>query len=60
MPALLREADIDRWLDPGEHDPEALRDLLVPRDDDLEVVRVGRRVNKAGEEGPDLVEPVGR
>lgn len=57
MPVVLAERDLERWLDPGVEDPEVLRDLLVPREG-LEVVRVGPRVNKAGNEGADLVEAV--
>ena len=55
MPVILAERDIDRWLDPRQQDPSAVRDLCVPHEG-LEVVRVGPRVNKAGNEGPDLVD----
>jgi len=56
MPVILNERDIDRWLDPEEKDPDALKSLYVPREG-LEVVRVGPRVNKAGNEGADLIDP---
>lgn len=56
MPVVLREDDLDRWLDPDE-DAERLRALCLPREG-LEAVRVGPRVNKAGNEGPDLIEAV--
>lgn len=55
MPVILRERDLDRWLDPEQRDAGAVRDLCVPREG-LEVVRVGPRVNKAGNEGPDLID----
>jgi putative SOS response-associated peptidase YedK len=58
MPVILAERDLAHWLDPEERDPGVLRDLLVPREG-LEPIRVGPRVNKAGEEGADLVEPTG-
>jgi len=56
MPVILAERDVARWLDPDERDPAALADLCAPRDG-LEVVRVGPRVNKAGNEGADLIDP---
>lgn len=56
MPVLLRPADFERWLDPRLSDPLLLTDLLQPAPSgSLLWHAVGRRVNRAGEEGPDLV-----
>ena len=57
MPVILPESVWDTWLDP-EADPDQLRGLLVPaRDDDLVVYPVSPLVNKADNDGPELVQP---
>lgn len=47
MPAILKEADYDRWLDPGITDPERVRDCLEPFDPRLmKKYPVSNRVNR--------------
>lgn len=59
MPVVLADADWDEWLRPGPIRPERLRQLLAPAPDDLlEVNPVGKSVNDARNDGPDLVSPV--
>jgi putative SOS response-associated peptidase YedK len=59
MPVVLPEAAWERWLDPDEHDTDALRVLLVPApDDDLELWPVSPLVNRTDNKGPELVQPV--
>ena len=48
----------DRWLDPTYQDVGALQELLVPApDDDFEAWPVGTLVNKADNDGPELLDP---
>jgi putative SOS response-associated peptidase YedK len=59
MPALLPESAWASWLDPEQHDLDALSELLVPAPDDaLELWPVGPLVNKPDNNGPELVTPV--
>ena len=60
MPAILREEDVARWLEPGEADPQALRELLgkpYPAEE-MEATPVGKAVNVATHEGPDCIESI--
>ncbi|HEX6312445.1 MAG TPA: SOS response-associated peptidase [Acidimicrobiia bacterium] len=58
MPVILPESAWDTWLDP-ETDPDTLKRLLVPAPDDLVVAYpVSLRVNRADNEGPDLVREI--
>jgi putative SOS response-associated peptidase YedK len=59
MPVLLPESAWARWLDPQEHDVDTLAELLLPAPDDvLELWPVSPAVNKADNDGPELVDPV--
>jgi putative SOS response-associated peptidase YedK len=59
MPALLAPDAWDRWLDPATEDLDGLRALLVPwPQDDLVAYPVGRRVNDARNDGPELLRPL--
>lgn len=59
MPVILEPDDIGPWLDPAVTDFERLRPSLRPFPSELlEVFPVSTRVNRAGEEGPELVEPL--
>jgi putative SOS response-associated peptidase YedK len=59
MPAILREHDEERWLQPGPLDPATLAAILAPiPDGTLEAYRVSPRVNSPSNDGPDLVTPV--
>lgn len=56
MPVILYKKDYARWLSPAETDPS---DLLVPFPSELmKIWPVSTRVNKAGNEGADLIDPV--
>ena len=58
MPVILDPEDHGRWLDVRGHPADAVGDLLRPaRDDLLEAVAVSRRVNKAENDDPALLEP---
>ena len=59
MPVLLPEEAWASWLDPANDDVERLAELLIPAPDaDLEFWPVSTAVNKADNNGPELVEPV--
>jgi putative SOS response-associated peptidase YedK len=58
MPVVLPESQWDTWLDVDNHDVASLRKLLVPfPDGELEAWAVSTRVNKADNNGPELLEP---
>ena len=57
MPVVLPESQWDTWLDVENHDVGALRKLLVPFPArELEAWEVSTRVNKADNNGPELLE----
>jgi putative SOS response-associated peptidase YedK len=59
MPVVLPESAWERWLDPEEHDVDALAELLRPAPDDwFELWPVAPLVNTAANNGPELVLPV--
>jgi putative SOS response-associated peptidase YedK len=59
MPVIIKPDDRDRWLDPDEHDPEALIPLLAPYlSDEMEAWQVSRAVNSPGYDSPENIEPV--
>ncbi|HJL14049.1 MAG TPA: SOS response-associated peptidase [Sandaracinaceae bacterium LLY-WYZ-13_1] len=59
MPVVLPRAAYGPWLDRETRDPEAIAGLLGrERGDDLERIRVSRRVNDVRNDDPSLVEPV--
>jgi putative SOS response-associated peptidase YedK len=59
MPVVLPEREWDRWLDPEFQDVDTLRQLLVPAPAaDFEMWPVSNLVNKADNEGAELLEPV--
>jgi putative SOS response-associated peptidase YedK len=58
MPVVLSPAAWDAWLDPANEDLPALQRLLVPApSEDFEMWPVTTRVNRAENEGPELLEP---
>lgn len=57
MPAILRPADYDRWLDPATPPAEAVKLLQPYPAEEMEGYVVSPRVNKADTEGPELIEP---
>ncbi len=59
MPVVLDEANWSGWLDPTEHDLDRLTPMLVPAPPEWFVTYpVGTLVNKAANNGPELVSPV--
>jgi putative SOS response-associated peptidase YedK len=59
MPVVLPESEWGRWLDPLFQDIDTLQQLLAPaHDDDFEIWPVGTLVNKADNNGPELLDPV--
>lgn len=59
MPALLTSDEWQAWLDPDQHDIDALARLLRPAPDDLLVLdRVSTAVNHVRNKGPELIEPI--
>ena len=59
MPVILPESAWERWLDPGEHDVDALAALLVPAPNELlEAYPVSTAVNNARNTGPELARAV--
>src|SRR5438270_1633815 len=58
MPVVLERAVLDRWLDPGRHDPHDVRALLRPAPAGTLVDHaVDPRVGDVRNDGPDLVGP---
>jgi len=58
MPVILSDEQYDQWLDP-EADIDALSALLMPRDwPDMTAWDVSNTVNRAGTDGPQLIERV--
>ena len=61
MPVILPRDLEDLWLDDTVNDPDALTSVLTPYDDDaLEAYEVSPLVNSARNDGPEVVERVGR
>jgi putative SOS response-associated peptidase YedK len=59
MPVILPESAWEQWLDPDEHDVDALARLLVPAPDALlEAYPVSTAVNNARNNGPELARAV--
>jgi putative SOS response-associated peptidase YedK len=59
MPVVLDEVRWEEWLDPANGDLDELHRLLVPAPDDLLVAYpVSTLVNKADNDGPELVERI--
>jgi putative SOS response-associated peptidase YedK len=58
MPVVLDESSWDEWLDPANHDLDALGALLAPAPDDwVEAYPVSTRVNSPKNNDADLVAP---
>ena len=59
MPAILPRAHEPAWLDPEQHDPRRLRELLVPYPAELMAAYpVGKGVNLVGTDDPALIAPL--
>jgi putative SOS response-associated peptidase YedK len=59
MPVILPQSAWAAWLDPENHDLDALTGLLLPAPDTLlELHPVSTEVNNVRNKGPELVQPV--
>lgn len=59
MPVILPPTTWDEWLDPGNHDTEALAALLVPAPPEVLVLRpVSTEVSNVRNDGPQLIDEV--
>ena len=60
LPALIEAADLALWLEPDEQAAAAAAALLRPAaNDKLVFAPVGEAVNKADNDRPDIMEPIG-
>jgi putative SOS response-associated peptidase YedK len=59
MPVILNREDYKFWLDPAEHKAEEFRELFKPyTSNELDAYQVSSKVNKAGYDSPELINPV--
>jgi len=59
MPVILEARDFDRWLSSPPEDAPLLRTLLCPYPaGEMEAFPVGTRVNRPGNDAPDLIAPL--
>lgn len=59
MPVILHPEHYDFWLNPDNQDAEALNRLLVPYEPEaMEAYPISTMVNRPGNEGPRLIEPL--
>jgi len=57
MPVIIERADFDRWLDPDQHDTEALSKLLLPAPKGTLVRHpVDKAVNSPRNDGPMIIQ----
>jgi putative SOS response-associated peptidase YedK len=60
MPVILNQANLDKWLQPGEVDPVAVQPILKPfSGKDLEAYPVTTYVNSPGNNSPKCIQPAG-
>jgi putative SOS response-associated peptidase YedK len=58
MPVVIKRADYQRWLEPGNEERPPI-DLIRPFDSEkMKAWRVDRRVNNVRNNEPSLIEPV--
>lgn len=59
MPVMLLKEQWNEWLDPGNQNTQALKELLQPfPDDGIEFHRVGKAVGNVRNNSPELIEAV--
>jgi putative SOS response-associated peptidase YedK len=60
MPAIIPREYYTRWLDPALQDPAQIQPMIgsYPAGE-LQAIPVGRQINNARSQGPELIEPVG-
>ncbi|MDF1535727.1 MAG: SOS response-associated peptidase [bacterium] len=60
MPAIIEPGKRKTWLDPDQHDPDALAPLLGPYPaSEMEAWEVSRAVNSPANDEPDNIRPLG-
>ena len=60
MPAIIPREQHARWLDPALRDAAAIQPLIASCPAaELEAIPVGREINNARNQGPELIEPAG-
>lgn len=60
MPAIVRREHYARWLDPALQDPAQIQTMIASYPaGELDAIPVGRQINNARNEGPELIAPVG-
>jgi putative SOS response-associated peptidase YedK len=59
MHVILNRDDYNFWLDPTEHKAEDFKELFKPYPPSkIEAYQVSSKVNKAGYDSPELINPV--
>ena len=60
MPAIIPREQYARWLDPALHDPAQIQPMIASYPaGELQAIPVGREINNARNQGPELIEPAG-
>ncbi len=60
MPAILPREHYARWLAPALQDPAQIQPMIASYPDgELQAIPIGRRINNARNQGPELIEPAG-
>jgi len=60
MPAIIPREQHARWLDPALQDPAGIQPMIASYPaTELEAVPIGRQINNARNQGPELIEPAG-
>ena len=60
MPAIIPRTHHARWLDPALRDPAEIQPLIASyAAEELEAIPIGRGINSARNQGPELIAPVG-
>lgn len=59
MPLVVPDDRLDDWLDPGIEDPAAVLAAILSAPPEVVVHEVSTRVNRVGNDGPELVTPLG-
>lgn len=59
MPVIIRDEDMEAWLDSEREEPRDLLPIIEPYPaDEMDCFAVTKKMSRAGYEGPECVEPV--
>jgi putative SOS response-associated peptidase YedK len=59
MPVIIERDQMDAWLDPDQHDPDALKEFLAPAPGGtLLKYLISKSVNSPRNDGPQIIEPL--